>query len=215
MKFSTPQKRYVVFEGLDGAGTTTQWNLLQSWMQQEGYPFMPVREPSPGPIGQLIRKFLSGSPPTDQGVLARLFAADRRQQIYEPGGVLENLKKDSWILSDRSLVSSLAYQSLVLPFKTILRLNEGIPLPGMIFFVDVSADVGMDRVLGRKDQLEIFEKRDVQQQVRKNYRRALKWIGRQGTNIVYLSGADSVESIHEIVKKTFKNYIDEHPMKIR
>lgn len=210
MKFSTPQKRYIVFEGLDGSGTTTQWKLLQNWLTETGQNFIAVREPSPGLIGQLIRKFLSGDIPTDQGVLARLFAADRRQQMFEIGGIADHLQRQNWVVSDRCLVSSLAYQSMELNFKSLIRLNEGIHLPGLIFFVDVSPDLGLERVLHRKDKLEIFENEEAQKRVRKNYGRALRWIRNLGTKVITLSGAASVDSIHDAVKANLIKYMNKN-----
>jgi dTMP kinase len=201
MKFSTPQPRYVVFEGLDGSGTTTQWKMLQDWMQSKSFPVIAVKEPTNGPIGKLIRSYLSGEYAASQEVLAKLFAADRWEQMYKVGGILEHLQKGNWIVSDRCLVSSLAYQSLSIPFREVLSLNKGILLPSIIFYLDIDPQIGMHRVAQRKNDLEIFESVELQIQIRKQYLKSLNYMKKYGVDVVFLSGAHSVESIHEKIKE--------------
>lgn len=201
MEFSTPAKRYVVFEGIDGAGTTTQWNLLVEWLRSEGQEVTAVREPSQGPIGQLLRRYLGGEVHADQAVLARLFAADRFELMTKPGGIRERLAAGAWVVSDRSVLSSLAYQSIDLPFREVVRLNRGVLLPSLVFFLDVPPTIGMSRVQNRERTLEIFERLDLQRRVHRAYLRALRYADRFGVRVVSLSGQEDVQHLHETIKE--------------
>lgn len=201
MEFSTPEKRYVVFEGIDGAGTTTQWNLLVEWLRSEGLDVMAVREPSQGPIGQLLRRYLGGEGHADQAVLARLFAADRFELMTKPEGIRERLAAGAWVVSDRSFLSSLAYQSIDLPFREVVQLNRGVLLPSLVFFLDVPPSIGMSRVQNRERTREIFERLDLQRRVQRSYFRALRYADRFGVRVVRLSGQEDVQHLHETIKE--------------
>ena len=98
---------YIVFEGIDGAGKTTQIRKTKEWLEQNGHLVETVVEPTDSPVGKLIRKTLQRKDATTdriQKTLGLLFAADRMLIMDE----LSDEKKI--ILSDRSFVSSLAYQ---------------------------------------------------------------------------------------------------------
>jgi dTMP kinase len=104
--------RFVVFEGLDGAGTTTQLGLLRDWLVTRGSEVTVTREPSTGPVGRVLRGAIDGDVHLDAVTLALAFAADRADHLYRPqDGVVAALDAGRWVLSDRYVVSSLAYQS--------------------------------------------------------------------------------------------------------
>lgn len=108
---------YIVFEGIDGAGKSTQINLLKDWLEQNGFDVETVVEPTDSEVGKLIRKILQRPDATTdriQKTLGLLFAADRML-------IMDKLNDDSKvILSDRSFISSLAYQE---PADWIKQIN--------------------------------------------------------------------------------------------
>ena len=77
------QKRapFIVFEGIDGSGKTTQKNLLCRRLSAMGIPVYPTREPTDEKIGRFIRSILSGSAKADNRVIAALFVADRLDHL--------------------------------------------------------------------------------------------------------------------------------------
>jgi dTMP kinase len=104
--------RFVVFEGLDGAGTTTQLGLLREWLTDRGVSVDVTKEPSPGPIGSVLRQAVDGDIVIDPVSLALAFAADRADHLRHPAtGISAALEAGRWVLSDRYVISSLAYQS--------------------------------------------------------------------------------------------------------
>lgn len=122
-------KNFVVFEGLDGTGTTTQLRLLQQAFASRPAPSHTspacstpsctqpdtvyfTCEPTDSTIGSLIRAVLSGAAPYSKKTLAYLFAADRCEHLYGKGGIIEQVQNGKAVFSDRYLFSSLAYQGI-------------------------------------------------------------------------------------------------------
>ena len=121
---------YIVFEGIDGAGKSTQINLLKDWLDQNGFDVETVVEPTDSEVGKLIRKILQRPDATTdriQKTLGLLFAADRML-------IMDKLNDDSKvILSDRSFISSLAYQE---PAEWIEQINKYAKEPDLVLLLD-------------------------------------------------------------------------------
>lgn len=106
--------KFIVFEGIDGAGTTTQIERTATFLKEKGYRVHTTAEPSRGPIGAMIRQILDGRIVSDDGTLpdpktiALLYAADRIDHLENE--VTPYLDKGYIVLSDRYYISSLVYQ---------------------------------------------------------------------------------------------------------
>ena len=124
---------FIVFEGLDGAGTTTQANLLEEKYNSLNIPCINSCEPTRGFIGKAIREVLSGDIKVASGTIAKLFVSDRHEHLYNPkDGILSRCKAGDFVISDRYLFSSLAYQSLDYGFDNVMELELDIaPLSGI------------------------------------------------------------------------------------
>ncbi|MCH3916265.1 MAG: dTMP kinase [Spirochaetia bacterium] len=166
-------KNFVVIEGLDGSGTTTQLKALDKILTDEGKKTFITCEPTTGPIGCLIRQFLSGQIKTTPGALARLYSADREDHLFhENDGIIARLKEGYTVLSDRYLFSSLAYQSIGIGYAQVALLNR-FPLPEKLIFIDTPVAVCMQRIEKRGNCKEIFEKQAFLEKVEANYRKIL------------------------------------------
>jgi dTMP kinase len=204
---SSKKGLFIVFEGLDGAGTTTQTRLLTSRMADRapGVIFSATAEPSMGPAGAVIRQVLrhrvrgtdcfGKDKPFDPGALALLFAADRLDHysceirpVLEAGGVA---------VSDRYKMSSLAYQALDVPFEWIAEINGLAPEPDILFFLDVSPEVAWRRVSQNRVQREIFEVPEILRQVHANYMKAVEKM--DTSNVVTIPGETPADAIADIV----------------
>ena len=104
--------RFIVLEGGDGSGTTTQLGLIGRALERAAFPHWTTSEPTDRPEGLLIRRILSGELQRDPGTLALLFAADRNEHLKGVGGILERLARGEIVLCDRYVLSSLAYQGV-------------------------------------------------------------------------------------------------------
>lgn len=172
--------RFVVLEGIDGAGTTTQTQRLATRLRRESVPVRTTREPSDGPIGALIRQVLTGRIVVPDGrapgwaTMALLFAADRMDHVeteIEPfvnsGGV---------IISDRYDASSLAYQSVTSgtasagAVEWIRTLNRHARRPDLTIVLDVPSDVAATRRAQRGEAAQLYEQNEVQRQLAAFYK---------------------------------------------
>lgn len=184
--------RFIVLEGLDGAGTTTQCAAIAQAFRAEGHTVHVTMEPSPGPIGALIRQALTqriglpGGGPLTAETLALLFAADRVDHLaaeIEPA-----LARGALVLSDRYLLSSLAYQGSQVGMDWVALVNGRARRPDLTLFLEVDAKVAASRRHGRGGRVELYERDDVQRRTAAWYRKAIAVRRKAGERIVLLDG---------------------------
>ncbi len=195
--------RFIVLEGLDGAGTTTQLKLTAERLAAYGRPHFCTSEPTDHPLGLLIRDVLTKRRSLHPTALALLFAADRAEHLLAPGdGILEHLGRGELVLSDRYLFSSLAYQTLDCDFDYVRSLNAGFPLPRDVVFLDTPVPESQRR-LGGRDGPELFDGADLQDRILDNYRRSFDLYRDSGLRLHVLDGAlppaDIFEKLWKII----------------
>jgi dTMP kinase len=174
--------QFIVIEGVDGAGTTTQTGLLVQALRGRGLPVRSTREPSDGPIGTMLRQILtgrivvpgmSGTRPPTWTTMALLFAADRLDHLEAE--VVPNLMDGVTVVSDRYDLSSIAYQSvsgggeegLVEWLKDI---NRHARRPDLTVVLDVPPEVAARRRAERALGMEMYDDEDLQKQLATFYR---------------------------------------------
>ena len=179
-------KNFVVFEGLDGSGTTTQLNTLEDFIHH--VPVHKTYEPTDGIIGKMIRRCLGKEIKFTAETLAYLFAADRNEHIFGSGGVKERCERGEIVVSDRYLLSSLVYQGLSCGEELPARLNSSFPSPELLIYFDLDAETAQKR-LSRRSQKEIFEYLDFQVKARELYKKILRDLSSQGIKIEIIDAA--------------------------
>ena len=97
-------KNFIVFEGIDGAGTSTQIKRL---VDSNAEKFFATAEPTTGETGKFLRRMLGGEFHVDEKTNAYLFAADRCEHIYGADGVIEKINSGKTVVSDRYFFSSM------------------------------------------------------------------------------------------------------------
>jgi dTMP kinase len=116
--------RYIVLEGADGTGKSTQVERLAAWARDLGVEVVETREPGGTPSGRAVRAvLLEGEDTLDPRAEALLMAADRAQALAEL--VRPALARGAWVVSDRHVPSSLVYQGVArgLGVEEVARLN--------------------------------------------------------------------------------------------
>lgn len=183
---------YIVFEGIDGAGKSTQINLLKDWLEQNGFDVETVVEPTDSEVGKLIRKILQRPDATTdriQKTLGLLFAADRML-------IMDKLNDDSKvILSDRSFISSLAYQE---PAEWIEQINKYAKEPDLVLLLDVDVKTSVNRC-SKEDE---FENEEFLSKVKTNY---LDLISNFNHEII--DASTGVNKVSTDVKKAVYRYL--------
>ena len=166
--------KYIVIEGVDGAGTTTHTRILTEHLADRGLPVHSTREPSNGPIGTLLRQVLAGrvivpglhgGRPPSWSTMALLFAADRLDHIEAE--VLPNLIDGVTVVGDRYDYSSVAYQSTTGDGEPdtiawVLNLNRHARRPDLTVVLDLPASVASRRRFTRRAGREIYDDEDLQ-----------------------------------------------------
>lgn len=194
---------FVVLEGLDGSGTTTQSKRLVSWLEQKGVRAHVTAQPSSGPIGTQIRQILTGrlrgrGGPFERRALALLFAADRLDHL---DAVIEpELARGGVVVSDRYLLSSLAYQGLDAKVEWVANINAMARPPDCTLFLQVRPEVALKRRLAATPgRAEIFETLPLQKRIAKNYEAALRTHGKE-QKVRVLDGEASLDDVTAAVR---------------
>ncbi len=156
-------KNFIVIEGIDGSGSSTQARLLEQYFVKQNIACERSTEPSSGPIGQQIRFLLqkqADSPElmTERHNLPQYFADDRAQHIQ----VISKQIQNGYIcISERYLFSSLVYQGQSTPLAQIWQLNRHFPIPQYFIYMDIPAEKAAQRIAQREAKehcpTEIFE----------------------------------------------------------
>ena len=187
-------KNFIVLEGLDGSGTTTQLNLLSKELENRGEAVFSTCEPSPLPTGRLIRRILEKEIVTEAETLARLFSADRYEHLYNKSdGIITHLSKNEIVITDRYLFSSLAYQSLECGFDFVKSIND-FPLPEYLVYIDVTPEVCRQRMKNR-DLEELFDGESIQMNIVGNYEKGMGTFPGSGMNLIRIDGSKAPEEI--------------------
>ncbi len=162
----------IVFEGLDGAGTTTQAELLAQQYRKSGSKVLLTCEPTNSDIGKLIRQILRGNIRITPRSLAFLFAADRDNHLYNAlNGIVTAADKGQIVISDRYFFSSLAYQSIGAPYNEVEIINSFFPFPEIVIYIDTPPDVCINRIANREVR-DDFETLEFQEKVYNLYEKA-------------------------------------------
>lgn len=175
LEIPTPEKLpglFIVFEGGDGAGKTTQIEKLAQYLKTKNKEVVVTREPGGTVMGKSIRDWLleQTEVEVDPKSEALLFAADRAHHMYTV--IRPALAASKIVIGDRHIDSSVAYQGVArnLGIENIKNISlwavDGI-LPDLIVVLDIDVEVGQSR-LNRKDRLD-RESKEFHEKVNKAY----------------------------------------------
>ena len=200
-------KNFIVFEGIDGSGTTTQIKKLAERFPKE--KVFVSAEPTKNETELFLRRMLKGEFSVNEKTASFLFAADRCEHLYGKNGILEQIQNGKIALSDRYFFSSLAYQSVSCGKNFPEHLNSLFPLPEILFYFKINPEISINRVTARGEKTEIYEKiefqkktADIYDQVINSYKRKEK---SQGMKIITIDAEKPIDEISEIIWSSLKN----------
>ncbi|HDD31885.1 MAG TPA: dTMP kinase [Thermococcus litoralis] len=190
---------FIVLEGIDGAGKSTQAKMLAEWFENKGYEVVLTKEPTDTAFGKLIRRLvLTGG---KEGIIdgariskeaeALLFAADRAEHVKKL--IEPSLKAGKVVISDRYFYSSLAYQwARGLDLEWLINLNAFAPRADLVILLDLPVKESIKRINGRSIRSEFDKIVELQKKVRENY---LK-LAEKFEEIRIINALAPVEDIH-------------------
>lgn len=215
---------FMVLEGIDGCGTTTQLGRVAEFLERRGLSTVSTREPTSGPVGVLLRQALAGQlrnpdeSPRELGweSLALLFAADRMDHAARV--ILPGLLAGKVVLCDRYDLSSRIYQSLTAPdpvraLAWVGELNARATRPDLTIVLDIDASVAEVRRTRRGGEPELFEHRELQERLALEYRTAERYV--PNDRVVHLDAEPSVEEVTVEVSRVVERFLAEAPARGR
>lgn len=194
------KKQFIVIEGIDGSGKSTQAELLLQYLINRGEKAVISPEPSSGIIGNLIRQalkkrvFFTDNKQLFDEQMAYLFAADRHDHLYNDiDGVYKLINDGFHVISTRYYFSSLAYNSdTAAQFDFIRQLNHKFPPPDTTIYLDIPVDISLARTQNRSLK-EVYETKEKLTLVKENYQNIFQTYrnklllvdGKQKQNIIH------------------------------
>lgn len=194
---------FVVLEGIDGSGKTTQAKRLVKRLTEKGFNAVFFKEPSAGPWGRRLKekaRHQDGLTPEQE---FELFQKDREENVEL--NIKPALKKKMIVVLDRYYFSTMAYQGAKgIDIKEIKDRNDKTAVPpDMVIILDVSAGTGLNRIKERKKRDRLFEREDYLRKVRKIFKSF------SGENIVHLDGRERKENLYIKIEKMVIDRITE------
>ena len=169
----------IAFEGIDGSGLSTHSKLLASRLEERGVNTAVYKQPSRGIVGSLVRDLISREG-YGGDLMGLLFTADRVHQFYYTG-IVELLWRGVVLIFDRYKYSTLVYQSLSEPSpprEWLERVNEAVPPPHVLVFLDVPPEGAVRRIADRERRQgyrrQVYERRDFLEKAYTEFHRLLR-----------------------------------------
>ncbi len=190
---------FIVFEGIDGAGKSTQARLLAEALEREGKQVYITAEPTPLPSGRALREVLGGKVKKTPCEIALMFAEDRVAHNKDGEIGIEKLLADGvCIICDRYYYSSLAYQGSQCDYEWVRSLNTRCPEirhPDLCIFLDLTPTESMKRIMSaNRDGTEIYETEEILAKVRDTFMKVLDDM-KQEDRIAVIDASRDIDTI--------------------
>lgn len=191
--------KLIVFEGIDGAGSTTQLRLFGKYLKKKKLKYVETCEPTDGPIGKLIRRALRHELKFSWDTLQLMYSADRADHIDKL--IKPNLNRGVNVISDRYYLSTFAYGELNLDGRWLRELNGQFQAADITFYIDTPAKVAIGRIKKSRSQKELFEKEKFLENVRMNYLKMVKEFPKQ---VQVIDGTRPIDEVAGKVVQIFE-----------
>ena len=156
--------KFIVFEGIDGCGKSTQIEALKKYFDEYNLSFIIGEEPSDErEIGKFIRDFLHGDIDVPIQTLGPLMVADRIDHTFSPNdyGIIQNLRKGNSYLSSRWYLSTIAYEGVDYGVDYVRNMNQIFPdklHADLTIYLDIPIDVAINRLHSGREEMDLMER---------------------------------------------------------
>ncbi len=199
--------KYIVFEGIDGAGKSTLISKLYQLMNDHAQKTISTFEPTSSPIGSIIRNVLAGRIKTSEQTIAALFLADRLDHLQnETNGILKSINKGINVIGDRYYLSSYAYHVPHVSLDWVIASNQicaDLLRADLTFFIDISVEESLKRITDNRQELDLFENKERITKVHSNYIKAIAAV-KDTENIITINGEQNPDNVFEDILKVLK-----------
>lgn len=194
--------KFIAFEGLDGAGSTTQAEKLTRYLKERGEKVHLTKEPTNNLIGGMIRGQLTKEWRTGPECLQLLFTADRAHHLEKE--VIPLLKQGITVITDRYFFSSVAFGSLGIADREWLqKINDRFILPDITFMLNVSPRICLQRINESRFHLELFEEEENMEKIWRTY----ETLAQEFKDVHVINGEKTVEEVFTDITKVVNEFL--------
>jgi len=193
--------KFIVFEGLDGSGLSTQSLLLKEYLSKRGKNVILTKEQTDNFIGGIIKSSLKKHIKISNLTLQFMFVADRSHHLeaeIEPA-----LEEGRVVISDRYIFSTLAFGSLDIDIDFLKIINSKFKIPDLTFIIDCPPEVCLKRISEERFHLEFFEEKYKMDKIREKYLSLKKYF----PNVYVINGDRSKKEVFEDIRKIVDNIL--------
>ncbi len=195
---------FIVLEGPDGAGKSTQTGMLVDYLTDKGANILETKEPTEHSCGEAVYEAIEDD--LSPEAVSMQFAADRLQHLERD--VEPALKEGRVVVSDRYAYSSMAYQPALqhqkreISRQRVEKLNKDIILPDLAVLIDVDPETGLERISVRGEKTD-YEELEMQRKVRQNYHGM-----KDREEVVAVDGSKALGEVHSQITETVEDFLD-------
>ena len=194
--------KFIAFEGIDGAGLTTQSQLLEKYLKSKGFVVVLTKEPTNGLIGGLIKAGLKHEWKTTNLTLQLLFSADRAHHLETE--IIPALNEGKIVISDRYLFSTLAYGMVDLDKDWLEALNKKFLIPDATFILDLPVEVAIQRIKASRFGFELFEQKERLEKVRENF----LYLAKEYPNCFVIDAWKPIQTVASSIRQIVDNLLN-------
>lgn len=196
---------FIVVEGVDGSGKSTQAKLLTEYLRSKGRIVHHTAEPTETGLGGMVRDGLSGEHPRTREELAAMFMADRVSHNVSPkNGIKKHLSDGEDVVCDRYYYSSLAYQGVDGALEWVANMNLNSPVitkPDICIFLDMDPQKCHEHIREGRTHFEIYEENaKMIEETRRRYDIVFKLLNGRD-NIVIIDSVGTPEEVFGCIKE--------------
>jgi dTMP kinase len=199
---------FIVFEGIDGTGKSTQCQMLYEYLSQTNKVRL-FREPTGYLTGQLIRKLISDGIDIEgkdengldlfESLIAYCCAADRLYDLYHKDGIIDSLNNGYIVILDRYIYSSMAYHNRgAKDYEFVRGLNRRFRTPDILFLLDNDISVSLERLKKRSNKIDVYETKERLIEIQNNYRLIMS-----DEDCIIIDSSQSKDAIFDFVLQVY------------
>lgn len=202
---------FIVIEGVDGSGKTTQSELLSAYLRGLGRKVHHTAEPTATGLGGMVRDGLGAEHPRTSDELAAMFLADRvAHNVSQKSGIRQYVEGGTDVVCDRYYYSSIAYQGVDGSLEWVADMNLNCPSimkPDICIFIDLDPEKCLEHIRAGRSHFEIYEENAaVISETRRRYGIVFNMLAGRD-NIVIVDGARSREEVFADIRAAVKKLL--------
>jgi dTMP kinase len=197
-------EKFIVFEGLDGSGQSTQAFLLRDFLLENGNDVLLTKEPTKNSsVAGKIRDVLDKKTEIDAKTLQKIFTQDRKEHLDNL--IIPALKDGKTVICDRYFFSTFAFgASQGLDLEWLIKINNDFLLPDFTFLLKVSPEICVQRIEKRGEGVKFFEKKEKLERVWKTY----EMLPDRFESVYMINGEKNIEEVFSQVKDIVLRFIN-------